>query len=43
MSEQTTFTAKYGPGAVVVGGSEGTGSAFANEFASRGINPVAVG
>lgn len=42
MSDQIAFPQKYGPWAVVVGGSEGIGSAFANELASRGINPVLV-
>lgn len=42
MSESTAFTEKYGPWAVVVGGSEGIGSAFANELAHRGINAVLV-
>jgi uncharacterized protein len=42
MSDPTAFTEKYGPWAVVVGGSEGIGSAFANELAHRGINPVLV-
>ncbi|WP_166875271.1 SDR family NAD(P)-dependent oxidoreductase [Salinibacterium sp. ZJ450] len=42
MSDPAMFTEKYGPWAVVVGGSEGIGSAFANELASRGINPVLV-
>lgn len=42
MSEAATFTEKYGPWAVVVGGSEGIGSAFANELAQRGINSVLV-
>ncbi|WP_167045584.1 SDR family NAD(P)-dependent oxidoreductase [Salinibacterium sp. ZJ454] len=42
MSDSTVFTEKYGPWAVVVGGSEGIGSAFANELARRGINPVLI-
>ncbi|WP_173922438.1 SDR family NAD(P)-dependent oxidoreductase [Agromyces sp. Marseille-P2726] len=42
MSDHTAFTEKYGPWAVVVGGSEGIGSAFANELAHRGINSVLV-
>jgi short-subunit dehydrogenase len=42
MSDPTAFPQKYGPWAVVVGGSEGIGSAFANELAHRGISPVLV-
>lgn len=42
MPDRRTFKEKYGPWAVVVGGSEGIGSAFANELAHRGINPVLV-
>ncbi|WP_167042196.1 SDR family NAD(P)-dependent oxidoreductase [Salinibacterium sp. ZJ454] len=42
MSDPAMFTEKYGPWAVVVGGSEGIGSAFANELAHRGINPVLI-
>ncbi|WP_167042225.1 SDR family NAD(P)-dependent oxidoreductase [Salinibacterium sp. ZJ454] len=42
MSDPTAFAEKYGPWAVVIGGSEGIGSAFANELAHRGINPVLV-
>lgn len=42
MSDPTAFSEKYGPWAVAVGGSEGIGSAFANELAHRGISPVLV-
>jgi short-subunit dehydrogenase len=42
MSEPPAFAERYGPWAVVVGGSEGIGSAFANELAHRGINAVLV-
>ena len=42
MSDSAAFAEKYGPWAVVVGGSEGIGSAFANELAHRGVNPVLV-
>lgn len=42
MSDPTAFAEKYGPWAVVIGGSEGIGSAFANELAHRGISPVLV-
>jgi short-subunit dehydrogenase len=42
VSDPTAFTRKYGPWAVVVGGSEGIGSAFANELAHRGIHPLLI-
>ncbi|MDR5699124.1 SDR family NAD(P)-dependent oxidoreductase [Agromyces aerolatus] len=42
MTDHAAFAEKYGPWAVVVGGSEGIGSAFANELAHRGINPILV-
>jgi len=42
MSDTAAFAEKYGPWSVVVGGSEGIGSAFANELAHRGVNPVLV-
>lgn len=34
------FAARYGPWAVIAGGSEGLGLAFARELASRGVNLV---
>jgi hypothetical protein len=37
-----TFREKYGPWAVVAGASEGLGTAFAEECASRGLNVVLV-
>jgi short-subunit dehydrogenase len=40
MSE--AFRAKYGPWAVVAGASDGTGAAFAEELARRGVNVVLV-
>lgn len=42
MSHSPAFAEKYGPWAVVIGGSEGIGRAFADELAHRGINPVLV-
>jgi short-subunit dehydrogenase len=36
------FRTKYGPWAVVAGASDGTGAAFAEELAGRGINVVLV-
>jgi short-subunit dehydrogenase len=36
------FRAKYGPWAVVAGASDGTGAAFAEELAGRGVNVVLV-
>jgi short-subunit dehydrogenase len=36
------FRAKYGPWAVVAGASDGTGAAFAEELARRGVNVVLV-
>jgi short-subunit dehydrogenase len=40
MSE--AFRAKYGPWAVVAGASDGTGAAFAEELARRGVNVVLI-
>ena len=37
---QTDFRARYGPWAVVAGGSEGLGAAFADALARRGLNLV---
>lgn len=41
MSRQT-FAASYGPWAIVAGGSEGLGAAFADEIARRGVNLLLV-
>ena len=37
-----TFAERYGPWAVVAGGSDGTGAAFAEDLAGRGVNVVLV-
>lgn len=37
-----TFVAKYGPWALIAGGSEGVGAAFAEGLAERGLNVVLV-
>lgn len=39
---QQDFAAKYGPWAIVAGASDGTGAAFAEQLAERGINIVLV-
>src|SRR5262245_48854927 len=36
------FAARYGPWAVIAGASDGTGAAFAEELARRGVNVVLV-
>ncbi len=42
MSAIEGFTARYGPWALVAGGSEGLGAAFAQELASLGLNLLLV-
>lgn len=42
MNDQQEFATRYGPWAVIIGGSEGIGAAFAGELARRGINPILV-
>lgn len=39
---QGTFAGKYGPWAIVAGGSQGLGAAFAQEIAARGVNLVLI-
>ena len=41
-ADQQDFAAKYGPWAIVAGASDGTGAAFAEQLAERGINIVLV-
>jgi len=38
----TDFTRRYGPWALVVGGSDGLGAAFVHQLAARGINCIIV-
>jgi len=42
MADKIEFLKKYGPWALVAGGSEGLGAAFADELAGRGLNMVLV-
>jgi short-subunit dehydrogenase len=41
-AEQSGFIRKYGPWAIVAGGSQGLGAAFAHEIAGRGVNLVLI-
>lgn len=38
----TDFATRYGPWGLVAGASDGTGAAFAEELAARGVNVVLV-
>lgn len=40
--DETEFPARYGPWALITGGSDGLGAAFAEEIARRGVNLVLV-
>ena len=40
--EETTFKNRFGPWAVIAGGSDGIGAAFAREIASRGVHVAAI-
>ena len=40
--DRKTFADKYGPWAVIAGGSDGTGEAYARELAARGVNVMLV-
>jgi short-subunit dehydrogenase len=42
VTDVTGFLSSYGPWAVVAGASDGTGAAFAEELAARGVNVVVV-
>jgi short-subunit dehydrogenase len=42
MASNSEFATKYGPWAIVAGASDGTGAAFAEQLADRGVNVVLV-
>ncbi len=42
MKATHTFASQYGPWALVAGGSEGLGEAFAHELAARGLKLILV-
>ena len=41
-AKEPSFTKRYGPWALIAGGSEGVGTSFARKFAAEGINLVLV-
>ena len=43
MAVKTTFKEKYGPWALIAGGSQGIGEEFARQLASMGINLLIIG
>lgn len=43
MAVKTTFKEKYGPWALIAGGSQGIGEEFARKLASKGINLLIIG
>ncbi|MFA5885469.1 MAG: SDR family NAD(P)-dependent oxidoreductase, partial [Acidimicrobiia bacterium] len=42
LSTANAFAARYGPWALVLGGSEGIGECFAHRIAAEGVNVVLV-
>lgn len=41
--DQSAYRKKYGPWAVITGASDGTGAAFARQFAALGLNQMLIG